>query len=363
MPMPVSGTAPDSGPSPPTHPEPRIRLLTPLGGAYVPCMKPDAPSSYARGIVLAPMAGATDSAFRRICLRMGATCAVTEMVAAAGLSRRSVKTSSLLRHAPGERPLAVQLFGREPSEFRRAAALVSDLGFDLIDINAGCPVKKVVRSGSGSTLLRDIPRLLAIVRATVEGTSLPVTVKLRLGWDPAEPVADDLPARIAAEGACALALHGRYRSDMFSGPVRAAEMARIVTSSPVPVLANGDSTSVEAALVLRESTGASGLLIGRGALGNPWIFRGLASGCPGDAVPAPEEYPLVVMEQLAMMKEHVPLSHVYPIFRGHLMHYIHGFRGAAELRARVAGASSDGDVRELMERVADLVAAGKGREP
>ena len=322
----------------------------------------DAIRPYSHGIVLAPMAGATDSAFRRICLRMGATCAVTEMVAAAGISRRSVKTCSLLRHSPEERPLAVQLFGHEPAEFRRAAALVSDLGFDLIDINAGCPVKKVVRSGSGSTLLRDVPRLLAIVRAAVEGTSLPVTVKVRLGWDPTEPVPDDLARMIADEGACALAVHGRYRSDMFGGPVRAAEMCRIVSASPIPVLANGDSTGVEAALSLKRATGATGLLIGRGALGNPWIFRGLASGRAEDAVPTPEEYQSVVMEQLTMMKEHVPLNHVYPIFRGHLMHYIRGFRGAAELRAKAVSVASDEDVRELLSRVAELVALERGED-
>jgi tRNA-dihydrouridine synthase B len=325
-------------------------------GAYVHAMNhTEALRPYSHGIVLAPMAGSTDSAFRRICLRMGATCVVTEMIAAAGISRRSVKTCSLLRHAPEERPLGVQLFGREPAEFLRAAALVSDLGFDFIDINAGCPVKKVVRSGSGAALLRDLPRLLAIVRATVEGTSLPVTVKLRLGWDPAEPVPGDLTTLIAGEGASALAVHGRYRSDMFSGPVRSEEMRRLVLASPLPVIANGDSTSVEAALTLRESTGAQGLLVGRGALGNPWIFRGLASGRPEDAIPAPEEYPAVIMEQLAMMKEHIPAHHAYCILRGHLMQYIRGFRGAAGLRSEVVSVASDDDVMELMKRVAGLV--------
>jgi len=317
----------------------------------------EVPTAYSHGIVLAPMAGSTDSAFRRICLRMGATAAVTEMVAAAGLSRRSVKTSSLLRHAPEERPLGVQLFGREPADFRRAAELVSDLGFDFVDINAGCPVKKVVRSGSGSSLLLDLPRLLTIVRATVEGTSLPVTLKIRLGWDPSSPVPLDFPSMAAEAGATALAVHGRYRSDMFSGDVRTSEMRRLVEASPLPVIANGDSTSVESALSLRDSTGAAGLLVGRGALGNPWIFRGLASGRPADAVPDPAEYRTVVMEQLSMMKESIPTEHVYCIFRGHLMHYIRGFRGAAGLRATAVSVASDGDVAGLMDTLADLVTA------
>jgi tRNA-dihydrouridine synthase B len=172
---------------------------------------------YTHGVVLAPMAGSTDSAFRRICRRMGATAVVTEMVAAAGLSRRSVKSHKLLRFNVEEKPIGVQLFGNRPGDFERATELVSKLGFDFIDINAGCPVKKVVNSGSGSALLRDIPKLTAIVRAVSSNTSLPVTVKIRIGWSPEEPVPDSLPALLAEEGAAAIAVHGRYRSDMFAG--------------------------------------------------------------------------------------------------------------------------------------------------
>ena len=218
---------------------------------------------YTSGVTMAPMAGVTDSAFRRICRRLGATCLVTEMVTAAGLSRKSVKTKHMLRYHPEEKPIGVQLFGAKPEDFARSAGLVSPLGFSFIDINAGCPVKRVLRSGSGSALLGDIPRLMEIVRATAANTDLPVTLKIRLGLTPEAPVPSNIGALAAEAGACALAIHGRYRTDFFSGDVRLEKMAEITALSPVPVIANGDSTSVQAAKRMRDETGASGILIGR----------------------------------------------------------------------------------------------------
>ena len=224
-------------------------------------MENSALRKYTHGVVLAPMAGSTDSAFRRICRRMGAIAVVTEMVAAAGLSRRSIKSHKLLRFHSEEKPIGVQLFGKRPEDFEEAAELVSGLGFDFIDINAGCPVKKVVSNGSGSALLRNIPLLTAIVRSVSSHTSLPVTVKIRIGWSPEEPVLDTLPALLADEGVAAIAVHGRYRSDMFAGEVRKREIERIVRNSPVPAIANGDSKSVRDALNLLDATGAAGLII------------------------------------------------------------------------------------------------------
>jgi len=160
---------------------------------------------------------------------------------------------------------------------------------------------------------------------------------------------------LAGAGASAIAVHGRFRSDMFSGECRVDRIGELVKASPVPVVANGDSTGVNAALELRRRTGAAGLMVGRGAMGNPWIFRGLASGVPEDAVPQPAEYAAVVLEQLEMMKEYVTTDHVYHIMRGHLMQYVRGFHGAAGLRSRVVSINSDGDVKELMEQVTELV--------
>ncbi len=316
---------------------------------------------YTHGVVLAPMAGSTDSAFRRICRRMGATAVVTEMVAAAGLSRRSVKSHRLLRFHDEEKPIGVQLFGKRPGDFERAAELVSGMGFDFIDINAGCPVKKVVNSGSGSALLRNIPVLTAILRAVSSHTSLPVTVKIRIGWSPEEPVPDNLPALLADEGAAAIAVHGRYRSDMFSGEVRKEEIERIVRKSPIPVVANGDSRSVRDALDLLDASGAAGLMIGRGSLGNPWIFRGLVSGKPEDASPLPQEVIRVIRQQYEMMSEYIPANHLYSILRGQLLNYIRGFRGAAELRGRAVGVGCREDLEDILSELAELLSTERQR--
>jgi tRNA-dihydrouridine synthase B len=301
---------------------------------------------YTHGTVLAPMAGSTDSAFRRICRRMGATAVVTEMVAAAGVSRRSVKTHKLLRFHEEEKPIGIQLFGRRPEDFSRAAHIVSGMGFDFIDINAGCPVKKVVRSGSGSALLRDVPALAAIVRATSEQTHLPVTVKIRLGWSPAEPVPDSLPSILAGEGASALAVHGRFRSDMFGGKVRIEEIRRIAECSGIPVVANGDIRNISDARELEKGTGASGIMVGRGSMGNPWIFRSLSEG--RDYRPGPEEVVAVIREQFGMMREYIPEEHVYHILRGQLLNYIRGFRGASELRGKATGVATSADLEDIL---------------
>jgi nifR3 family TIM-barrel protein len=296
------------------------------------------------------MAGVTDSPFRRICRRLGATCLVTEMVTAAGLSRRSVNTKKMLRFHPEEDPIGVQLFGAKPDDFARSSGLVSGLGFRFIDINAGCPVKRVLKSGSGSALLGDIPRLMEIIRVTAENTDLPVTLKIRLGLTPDQPVPETIGEMAAEAGACALAVHGRYRSDFFSGTVNAAGIARIAERSPIPVIANGDSTSVEAALRMRDESGSSGLLVGRGAWGNPWIFRGIAGGKP---FPESGELHATIMEQLTMMMEEIPRPQVFHIFRGHLVQYFRGFDGAADLRRRAVASESLQEV-DIIAREADI---------
>ncbi|MCD4706870.1 MAG: tRNA-dihydrouridine synthase family protein [Candidatus Sabulitectum sp.] len=305
---------------------------------------------YTNGITMAPMAGVTDSAFRRICIKLGATCLVTEMVTAAGLSRKSVKTKKMLRYHPDEQPIGVQLFGAKPEDFARASDLVTPLGFKFIDINAGCPVKRVLRSGSGSSLLGDIPRLLQIIKVTKENTDLPVTVKIRLGLTRDNPVPDNIGELVADAGACTIAVHGRFRLDFFSGDVNREGIRRIAEFSPIPVIANGDSTSVEAALKLRDETGSTGLLIGRGAWGNPWIFRGIAGGSP---FPAPGELHSIIMEQLSMMMEMIPEPQVFHIFRGHLVQYFRGFHGAADLRRRAVGTESFAEV-DIVAREADI---------
>ncbi len=302
--------------------------------------------AYVHGIVLAPLAGWSDSAFRIICREMGATAVVTEMVAAAGLSRRSVKTNRLLAFRKEEKPIGVQLFGKNPEDFVRASALVSSRGFDFIDINAGCPVRKVVRNGSGAALLGNIPLLAAIVAGVRSETRLPVTVKIRLGWSPKEPVPGSLPSILADSGASALAIHGRYASDMFAGNVRVGKMAELVSASPLPVVVNGDVKSRDDSERLLNATGGSGVMVGRGALGNPWIFRSLASGV--DYRPCPEEVADTIRRQFRMMSEYVHENRLHHIIRGWLVHYLKGFDGAAELRRKAVKVSTGDDLENLL---------------
>jgi len=304
------------------------------------------------------MAGYTDSAFRRVCLRMGATAAVTEMVSVQGLSRRSAGSCRMLRHSPEETPLGVQLYGARPEDFARAALLVRDMGFSFIDINAGCPVRRVIRSGSGASLLLDIPRLLDVTSAvSASSDGLPVTVKIRLGWSEEEPVPTEIGAMLAERGASAVFVHARFRSDLFSGTPDAAALRRIVELSPVPVIANGESTSTEAALGFLADSGADGLLVGRGAIGRPWIFRALRG--TGPEMPLPGEISGAVLLQLALMREYLDPPLVYHVLRGHLVHYFRGFRGAPELRSRAVRVESEEDVA----LVCGMAEEWTGRDP
>lgn len=284
---------------------------------------------------------------------MGATGLVTEMVTAAGISRRSVKSIRFLRFHPEEQPLGVQLFGAGSDDFARSAGLVSGLGFSFIDINAGCPVKKVLKSGSGSALLRDLPGLFRIIRATADSTDLPVLVKIRLGFTPLEPLPGDVCLQIAEAGASGITIHGRYRSDMFGGKVDPRGIERLSRHSPVPVVANGDVASGSDAEALLSLEGVTGVMVGRAALGNPWLFRELCGGPPR---PFPGELREVIMEHLDMMIDQGREPGVYRAMRGHLLHYLKRFPGAASLRSRAIRVENRDDVLALADEAEERIA-------
>lgn len=225
--------------------------------------------------MLAPMEDVTDPSFRLICREMGARLVYTEFVSAEALIRNIDSTTRKLNIDSRERPVAIQIYGREPEAMVEAARIVEAAGPDLLDINFGCPVKKVASKGAGAGMLRDIPKLLSITKAVVDAVSIPVTVKTRLGWDHENKIITDLGPRLQDCGIKALTVHGRTRSQMYTGQADWALIGKL-KSDPrmeIPVIGNGDITTPEGARNAFDTYGVDGIMIGRGAIGAPWIFH------------------------------------------------------------------------------------------
>ena len=229
--------------------------------------------------MLAPMEDVTDDSFRLICREQGAAMVYSEFVAAEALVRNIASTTRKLRIDERERPVAIQIYGREPADMVRAAQIVEQAGPDIIDLNFGCPVKKVARKGAGAGMLRDIPKLLQITREVVEAVSLPVTVKTRLGWDCENLIITELAPRLQDCGIKALTVHGRTRSQMYTGKADWSLIGKLKEDPrlEIPIIGNGDITTAEKALDAFERYGVDGVMIGRASFGAPWIFREASS--------------------------------------------------------------------------------------
>lgn len=228
-----------------------------------------------RPVMLAPMEDVTDPSFRLICREQGAKMVYTEFVSSEALVRNIASTARKLNIDNRERPVAIQIYGRDPEAMVEAAKMVEDAGPDLIDINFGCPVKKVAGKGAGAGMLRDIPKMLAITEAVVKAVNLPVTVKTRLGWDCENKIITDLGPRLQDCGIKALTVHGRTRSQMYTGQADWSLIGELKADSrmEIPVIGNGDVTSPEGAAKAFDDYGVDGIMIGRGAIGAPWIFH------------------------------------------------------------------------------------------
>ena len=284
--------------------------------------------------VLAPMAGVSEQPFRVLAFQMGAGLCPTELVSAQGLMRMNTRTLRYLRHdAEVERPYVLQVFGGEPEVMARAAVMGKEAGAQVIDINMGCPVKKVTRSGAGSALLCDVPRAADVVRSIRASTGLPVTAKIRTGWDHHSRNFLEVAAALVEAGACAIAMHGRTRAQGYSGHADWDAIRQLKAAFPhTCIIGNGDVKTVEDAHRMQEQTGVDAVMIGRGALGNPWIFRQLNGGLPPDN----DERCAVVLAHfeahLAFVGEELAAVRA---FRKHLAWYAHGLRGASAFRAEV----------------------------
>ena len=305
-------------------------------------------------LLLAPQAGVSESPFRRLCRDFGADVVVTEFVSADGVVKGNVRTRDYLRFDPEERPIGVQIFGADPAMMAEGAAVVADLfGPDFIDINFGCPVKKVVRRNGGSGCLRDLDLVERIIRAVSAAVPLPVSVKIRSGYDEAtrDPVA--IGRRCEDAGARWITLHPRTRTDMYAGEARWEEIAALVQAVSVPVIGNGDVRTGEDARRMRDSTGCHGIMIARGSHGDPWLFgqaRAALDGAPIPADPDVEERFEICLRHArnAIAFERDPEKGVVE-FRKHLGWYTKGLPGGGQLRQRLFEARSLGDVERMLE--------------
>ena len=244
-------------------------------------------------LILAPMAGVSEAPFRQLCRRFGADAVVSEFISAVGVSLGLERVLRDLRFEPCERPIGIQLYGADPEVMARAAGMVTELAApDFIDINFGCPVKKVVRNNGGSGCLKDLGLVERIIRAVRAATHLPVTVKIRSGWDEATRDPVGVALRCQDAGALALTLHPRTRTQMYAGEAAWDEIAALVRALGIPVIGNGDVRTAEDAVAMRRHTGCAGIMIARGSFGNPWIFsraRSLLDGRPAPAEPGAGE--------------------------------------------------------------------------
>jgi len=285
-------------------------------------------------VLLAPMAGITDLPFRTIVREFGCGMAFTEMVSANGLVRGTGKTCRYLDSSPGDRPLGVQLFGSDPSTLAAAARIAAEEGADLIDMNMGCPVKKVIKTGSGAALMRDPEQAAAILRAMRRATNLPLTVKIRAGWRRRETNALDI-GRIAEEcGVDAVILHPRTVDQGFGGVSDWGLIAALKEQLRIPVIGSGDVHGPEDAARMFRETGCDGVMVGRGALGNPWIIRNILAHLAGGAVSPPS-----LADREEAIRHHLALAIDYygekvgtRDFRKHLLWYTKGLRGGAQFR-------------------------------
>jgi len=305
-------------------------------------------------IFLAPMAGVTDLPFRILCKEQGAALVYTEMISAKALHYNDEKTLKLTETHPDERPIAAQIFGSEPEIMAEAAYRLSNReDIDLIDINMGCPAPKIVKNGEGCALMKKPELVRSIVREVVKASKKPITVKIRKGWDASNINAVGIAAICEEEGASAVTVHGRTRDQYYSGNSDLYVIKEVKNKLSIPVIGNGDIRTPEDAVRMFETTGCDAAMIGRGAQGNPWIFRNIISYLNnGVYINRPDNRELLetIKRHYDLMERYKGKTKAVTEMRKHIGWYIQGLPGCSRIRAEVFRSQSRDEVMEILEK-------------
>ena len=307
-------------------------------------------------LALAPMAGVTDAAFRQICCELGAGYTVTELVSAKALCYQGEKSRLLLKPFPGEHPTAAQIFGSEESSMAEGAVIAAEVsGADVIDINMGCPMGKIVNNGDGSALMKNPEKAARIASAVVAAVSVPVTVKMRRGWDKGSINAVELAKMLESAGVSAIAVHGRTRMQMYGGQADWNTIREVKQAVKIPVIANGDVFSAKDAVRILAFTGADMAMIGRGCFGNPWIFQQAKAALAGEPVPPLPPLPVRIdtaVRQIELAAQYRDERTAVLEARHHMCWYLKGVPHANYYKQQIVQMNTLEDVRRVAKGIA-----------
>jgi len=304
-------------------------------------------------IFLAPLSGVADSSFRRICKRFGADTVYSEMVSSEGLSRENERTVDVLRFSDEEHPIGVQLFGRDPERMAASARQVESLKPDMIDLNFSCPARRIVFRGGGCALMREPETVSRIASAVVKATDLPVTAKIRIGWDNENINALEITKILEDAGVLAVAVHGRTCRQGFKGVSSWEEVARVKRAAGIPIILSGDVTSAEAAERALKETGCDAVMVGRAVYGRPWIFKAIHAHLEKKEFtpPAFEEMRQVILDHVDLGIAYLGEETAVMRFRKHLLWYTKGLPGVVALRPAVSRVATRQEVEMMLDRL------------
>ena len=303
-------------------------------------------------LVLAPMAGVTDSSFRRLIKELtGVGLIVTEFISVEGLTRGNMRTHRMMKFLPEERPLSIQIFGYDDDRMVAAAEIIEEVGADIVDINCGCPAKKVVKGGGGSSLLKDLPQLEKILRRVRKAVSIPLTMKIRTGWDDSSINAIEVARIIEDCGGDMVAIHGRTRTQGYSGRANWDIIASVKRAVSIPVIGCGDVVTAEQAVERFKETGVDAVMIGRGAIANPWIFRQTAELMRGDRPHQPTlaEKQQVLHRYNELLRDEMHERGLAGKLKQMCGYFTHGLAGGARLRERVFHSQTIAEIYEQID--------------